>query len=263
MLLELQRKPINAVNIVDRRWVALLSLNKDVTLTKQWAPLKTGTKHAPCWGAGCTARDIYLPVCVGIIHWQREIRGTILPSPFLGCSSISSRAETVICFFLLPQPPSLFIRHIHTHTHTQSRPAVAAHRAAVMSLRHSQQRLGHIWWGPPDKSWIWLRTKRSPISQAACNKVLGLLPPLAGIWRFATQTSAREEALPLIHHCKSMECGVFFSPSRMNSLLPFMYSLCPEPRFLLRRYHCAFHTDTLSEFLCHLIFIFAEVSWLD
>ena len=106
--------------------------------------------------------------------------------------------------------------------------------------------------------------KRSPISQAPCNRVLDLFPPLAGIWRFATQTSERRK--PLVSFTTPNLLGV---GERVLSLYQGwvhccpMYSLCPEPRFLRRCYHCAFHTDTLSECLCCLIFIFAEVSKSD
>lgn len=141
-------------------------------------------------------------------------------------------------FVLLHQPLSL--SSVHTYTHPL--PALAAARAGVMLLWHSQRRLGPVWCGLLNKSWIWLRTNRSPVFQAPYNMVLDLFPPLAGIWRFATQTSEREEAFAEF-------------PLRMSSLLPFMCCLCPEHRFLLRCYRCAFHTDALSVSACAAWFL--------
>lgn len=79
----------------------------------------TGTNDVSCRGASCTACDISLAVCISIIHLQREIRETTLPSAFLGCSSIRSRAERVICYFLLLHHP-LSSSNMHTHMHTHA-----------------------------------------------------------------------------------------------------------------------------------------------
>lgn len=97
----------------------------------------------------------------------------------------------------------------------------------------------------------------SVTSQAPCNRLLDRFPPLAGIWRFATQTREWAEAFAPIHHSKSVGFGgvsVEFS-SRMSSLLPFMCSLCLEACFLLRCYHCTFHTDILSVSACAAWFL--------
>lgn len=122
-------------------------------------------------------------------------------------------AERVICLFLLLHHP-LSSKNTHSDTHTL--PACAVARAGIMSLWHSKRRLGPIWWGLLDKSWIWLQMSHSPISQAPCNRVLDLFPPLAEIWRFATQTREWEEAFALIHHSKSIgcrgECVLSFHP---------------------------------------------------
>lgn len=158
--------------------------------------------------------------------------------------------EMVICHFL-PLNHSLFIYTKHTLA------AVTVASAGMMSFWHSQRRLGPIWWCPLNKSWFWLRMNCSAISQAACNRVLDLFPPLAGIWRFATQTREWAEVFALIHHSKSIGFGgvsVEFSP-RMSSLLPFMFSLCLEACFLLRCYHCTFHIDILSVRACAAWFL--------
>lgn len=101
----------------------------------------------------------------------------------------------------------------------------------------------------------------SPISQAPCNRVLGLFPPLAGICRFATQTRVREEALALIHHCKSIECGVFIQDELIVAFYVFSLPGAPfSTKMLSLRIS---HRYIICECLCCLIFIFAEVSKSD
>lgn len=62
------------------------------------------------------------------------------------------------------------------------------------------------------------------------------------------------ERKPLLSFTTANLSSVEFS-SKMSSLLPFMYSLCPEPCFPLRCYHCAFHTDALSLSACAAWFL--------
>lgn len=135
-----------------------------------------------------------------------------------------------------------------------------------MSLHPTMQSPGPTWCGLLYNSWIWLQMNCRPISEAL--SVMGCWMLRSSLWLgfedLLPRQASGQKALVSSTTTRSLDNwgevrgGVWsIYPGWAHCCL--LYSLCPEPSFLLRYYH----KDTLSECLCCSIFIFAEVSKSD
>lgn len=117
------------------------------------------------------------------LHLQREIIVMIPLLAFLGYSSIRSLGQRVSSVCLLHH--SLPMSHTQTPSETRTIPAVAASTGSMMSVGHSPQRFGLVWWISEEKPNLASDEMHSQLS-GHFNGVRNLFLPLVGIWKFAT-----------------------------------------------------------------------------